>query len=77
MNGKQKPDVELSRYLVVLLHLERKLPNAPILLERLRAGIEHAQNQLEHFDIIHANVLAGLARHLCGNHQYTETAASW
>lgn len=58
---RQKPDAELSRYLVVLLHLERKLSKRADLLERLRTGVEHAQRQVEHFDIQHANVLAGLA----------------
>jgi high frequency lysogenization protein len=61
MNSKQKPDIELSRYLIVLLHLERKLSKRDDLLERLRIGIERAQNQVAHFDLMHANVLAGLA----------------
>jgi high frequency lysogenization protein len=61
MGGKQKPDAELSRYLVVLLHLERKLSKRADLLERLRTGIEHAQRQVDHFDLLHPNVLAGMA----------------
>jgi len=59
-NG-QKPDTELSRYLVVLLHLERKLSKRADLLERLRTGVEHARRQVDHFDIQHPSVLAGLA----------------
>ena len=70
LNGKQKPDVELSRYLVVLLHLERKLSKRDDLMERLRVGIEHAQNQVTHFDLMHANVLAGLAN------TYAETVST-
>lgn len=70
MGGKQKPDAELSRYLVVLLHLERKLSKRDDLMERLRTGIEHAQNQVVHFDLMHANVLAGLAN------TYAETAST-
>jgi high frequency lysogenization protein len=61
MSGRQKPDNELSRYLVVLLHLERKLRKRADLLDKLTTGIERAQKQLEHFDISHANVLASLA----------------
>lgn len=61
MIDKQKPDSELSRYLVVLLHLERKLSKRADLLDKLTEGIERAQNQLEHFDISHSNVLASLA----------------
>jgi high frequency lysogenization protein len=61
MIDKQKPDSELSRYLVVLLHLERKLSKRADLLDKLTGGIERAQKQLEHFDISHSNVLASLA----------------
>ncbi|VAW73910.1 High frequency lysogenization protein HflD [hydrothermal vent metagenome] len=70
MGNKQKPDAELSRYLVVLLHLERKLSKRADLLERLGKGVEHAQNQVAHFDLMHANVLAGLAN------TYAETAST-
>jgi len=61
MSDKRKPDAELSRYLVVLLHLERKLSKRADLLNKLTEGIERAQKQLEHFDISHTNVVAGLA----------------
>jgi len=61
MSEKHKPDSELSHYLLVLLHLERKLSKRADLLDKLTQGIERAQKQLEHFDISHANVLAGLA----------------
>jgi len=61
MSDKQRPDAELSRYLVVLLHLERKLSKRADLLNKLTEGIERAQKQIEHFDISHANVLASLA----------------
>lgn len=61
MDQKQKPDGELSRYLVVLLHLERKLSKRADLLNTLTEGIERAQQQLTHFDIGHGNVLASLA----------------
>ena len=61
MSNKQKPDSELSRYLVVVLHLERKLSKRADLLDKLTEGIERAQKQLEHFDISHTNVVASLA----------------
>jgi len=56
-----KPDAEIARYLVTLLHLERKLSKRSDLLDRLRAGIERAQAQAEHFDVVHDNVVAALA----------------
>jgi high frequency lysogenization protein len=61
MSQQQKPDGELSRYLVVLLHLERKLSKRSDLLNKLTEGIERAQQQLAHFDISHGNIVASLA----------------
>lgn len=61
MNHKHKPDVELTRYAITLLHLERKLSKRSDLLDRLRAGIEQAQHQVEHLGISHPNVLASFA----------------
>jgi high frequency lysogenization protein len=61
LSEQQRPDAELSRYLVVLLHLERKFSKRSDLLNRVTEGIERAQQQLAHFDIMHANVLASLA----------------
>jgi len=61
MSDQQKPDNEISRYLIVLLHLERKLSKRADLLDKLTEGVERAQKQLEHFDISHTNVLASLA----------------
>ncbi len=58
---RQNPDIELSRYLITLLHLERKLSKRSDLLDRIRAGVERAQQQLEHFDIDHPNIVASLA----------------
>lgn len=70
LGGAGRPDQELNRYLVVLLHLERKLSKRADLLERLRIGIEHTRRQLEHFDITHASVVAGLAD------TYTDTVST-
>jgi high frequency lysogenization protein len=66
----QKPDPELSRYLIVLLHLERKLGKRRALLQKLRSGIEQSQHQVRHFDLLHPNVLAGLAN------TYSETVST-
>ena len=59
--GDNKPDIELSRYLVTLLHLERKLNKRTDLLEKLQQGIKRAQEQSEHFSETHPNVIANLA----------------
>lgn len=56
-----KPDTELSRYLVTLLHLERKLSKRSGLMDALGEGIRRAQSQSEHFAVSHPNLLANLA----------------
>ncbi|HHH45244.1 MAG TPA: lysogenization regulator HflD [Gammaproteobacteria bacterium] len=61
MNGPEKPDTELSRYLVVLLHLERKLSKRADLLDTLGEDIRRAQEQNVHYAIDHPNLLANLA----------------
>jgi high frequency lysogenization protein len=61
MNDQRKPDAELTRYAIMLLHLERKLSKRSDLLDRLRAGIEQAQHQVEHLGVSHAQVLASFA----------------
>ena len=61
MRGNQKPDIELSRYLVTLLHLERKLNKRSDLMGILSTGIEKAIAQTTHYEITHENVIANLA----------------
>lgn len=54
-------NLELMRYVLAVLYLERKLSKQPALLQRVAQGIERAQGQLLHFPPTHANVLANLA----------------
>ncbi|GMQ89393.1 MAG: high frequency lysogenization protein HflD [Gammaproteobacteria bacterium] len=61
ISGQRIPDMELSRYLIVLLHLERKLSKRADLLDALGEGIKRAQDQTGHFTINHPNLLSNLA----------------
>ncbi len=54
-------DMEVSRYVIMLMILERKLARSPSLLDKLTAGIKEAEQQAEYFDLSHDNVLAKLA----------------
>lgn len=54
-------DVELTRYLIALLHLERKLSKRRDLLNIISKGLEKTAKQAEHFSNTHANVIASLA----------------
>jgi high frequency lysogenization protein len=58
--GKQR-NLELSRYVIALLHLERKLARDKGMLQRIRTGLERAERQAAHFTITHENVIASLA----------------
>ncbi len=48
------------RYVINLLHLERKLSGNREMLMVLRARLEQANQQARHFDVTHENVLASL-----------------
>lgn len=54
-------NVEITKYVVSVLHLERQLAKQPALLQRIGDGVEKARGQSLHFDITHENILASLA----------------
>lgn len=54
-------DIDIARYVISLLHLQRKLSKNKIMLDAVANGIERAQRQTEHFHITHENVIANLA----------------
>lgn len=53
--------LELTRYAIGLLHLERKLSKRPQLLSAIGDGIERAHQQVDHYGLLHNNVMANLA----------------
>ena len=50
--------------------LERRLIKNPQMLETISSGIERASNQVEHFSLLHDNVIASLA------HIYSQTIST-
>lgn len=54
-------DLELTRYAVCLLYLERKVIRRKDLMENILNGIDVATAQADYFSITHENVLAKLA----------------
>ncbi len=58
--SKNPQDVEITRYALSLMHLERKLGKHPELQQRLGQGIENVITQAEHFSSTHENVIANL-----------------
>lgn len=61
--GDRPPDrdVELTRYVITLLYLERKLAANSSMLDELQRGIEQARIQSDWFSETHPNVIANLA----------------
>jgi high frequency lysogenization protein len=59
-NASQR-DMDITRYVVAMLHLQGKLQKNKDMLDYLAKGIERAQLQTEHFDLMHDNVIANLA----------------
>lgn len=60
-NKRNVNDMELARYIVSLLYLERRLMKSPETLKRLADGIAVAQGQNELYGLTHSNVIANLA----------------
>jgi len=54
-------DLELTRYTVCLLFLERKLTRRGDLMRSIVDGVTSAADQVEYFSLTHSNVLAKLA----------------
>ncbi len=54
-------DIDIARYVISLLHLQRKLSRNKPILDNVANGIERARRQTEHFHITHENVIANLA----------------
>lgn len=59
--GKATRNLELMRYAILLVQLERKLAANRLMLNQIADGIAAAQSRLEHFPMLHPNILAQLA----------------
>ena len=54
-------NIDIARYIVSLLFLERRLMKNPEMLDTLSKGVDLAARQSEHFSSTHENVIANLA----------------
>jgi high frequency lysogenization protein len=54
-------NLPVTRLVLGVLRLERRLARNPRMLDELRSGIERVQRQVDHFGIAHATVQARLA----------------
>jgi high frequency lysogenization protein len=61
LEGSSGRDLELTRHLIALIQLERRLSANPEMLEQIARGLSSATERLEHFPMLHNNILAQLA----------------
>jgi len=52
---------ELMRYIIAVIQLERNLNKNSAMLNEISNGISKTQQQIEHFSMLHSNILASLA----------------
>lgn len=57
----QMKDLYVTKYVAGIMVLEKRLKKDADMLEKITDGIDHARNQIEHFSLLHDNVIAGLA----------------
>ncbi len=57
--GQRDPNV--ARYVISLLHLQRKLRKRKAMLDTIAEGVQRAKKQSEIFGLTHENVIANLA----------------
>lgn len=61
LEGSGGRDLELTRHVISLIQLERRLAANPEMLEHIAQGLRSATERLEHFPMLHQNILAQLA----------------
>lgn len=61
LGEKQTDNVMVNQYVIALLHLEGKLRKNPAMLEQIKEGIQLADRRMDHYPLLHANIIAQLA----------------
>jgi len=57
----EKQDMEITRYVLGLIHLEKKLRKNTGMLNKLAEGLNNIQDKMDYFSLTHENIIAGLA----------------
>ncbi len=61
LGGAEGKDTEITRYAITLMHLERKLAKRQDMEQKIGEGIRVATERLQHFPMLHDNILGQLA----------------
>jgi len=57
----QEMDMDITRYVIQILHLEKILRKNPQILDKLTSELEKTQSKIDYFHISHENIIANLA----------------
>lgn len=57
----QNRNIDITRYAITLIHLQRKLEKNPAMLDEISSRLESVKSQLDYFDLSHTNTIAKLA----------------
>lgn len=60
-NSSNNKQLSFVRYALAIVQLERRLSKNNDMLDTISKRLEHASNQINHFGILHENVISGLA----------------
>lgn len=58
---KDSADMEITRYAIQLLNLEKALKKSPNIMQQLSEQLEKTQGKMDYFDLSHENIIASLA----------------
>ncbi|HED32823.1 MAG TPA: lysogenization regulator HflD [Gammaproteobacteria bacterium] len=58
---KSNNNTEVTRYIINLLHLEKKLFKTKNMMNRLAEDLEKTRSKMDYFDVSHDNIIANLA----------------
>jgi high frequency lysogenization protein len=58
--NNDKQDMDITRYVVSILHLEKKLKKNKAMAAHIANDLEKAKDQMDYFSLTHENVLANL-----------------
>ena len=62
LSGDQKKnDMDITRYVIQLLHLEKKLNKSPSMMDKLGDELESTRSKMDYFHVSHENIIASLA----------------
>ncbi len=59
--GRSSVNMEITRYVISLLHIEKRLYKSPNMMGRLSTELQKTQGKMEYFDVSHENIIASLA----------------